>query len=370
MKKALLATSALIAAGIIAAPAIAAEKKAAGPIDLKTKGYFHALGVHTSQDTTAGANLRNFMITEEAEISFSGSTTLDNGIKVGVDVQLEAETCGDQIDEHYVWFKGSFGQLVIGAENGAGNKSFRGSSVPISGWVSSWTSNFRLYTIPGANTAGQPFRADISGDSEKITYWSPKIAGGLVLGASYTWDSGEVASSYGGQENDNDAGQQSDILELGATYSGNTGKDGMSYNVSAAYIKGQLELAAAGADDQRVWALGADVSLNNWKIMAGYGNDNQATSAADTDRIDWNVGVRYGAGKMSYGVEYSHTATEAGSGAGEDERDHLLAAASYAFGPGISFSVGIENVKFDDNANVAANEGDATSIILGTSLYF
>ena len=365
MKKALLASSALIAAGVIAAPAMAAEKKAVEPIKLKVGGYFHALGVHTSQDNSAGANRRNFMITREAEVSFSGSTTLENGISVGADVQLEAETCGDQVDESYIWFKGSFGQLVIGAENGAGNKSFRGSSVPMSGWVSTWTSNFRLYGTV-SNAAAQPFRSDISGDSEKLTYWTPKM-GGFQAGVSYTWDGGEIASSYGGQENDNDA-QQSDIWELGATYSGNTGKDGVSYNVSGAYIKGKNE--TSGGEDQKVWALGADVSFSGWKIAGGYGKDNQGTSGSNTDRIDWNLGVSSGTGPWSYGISYSHTEDEAGAGAGEDERDHWLAAVSYAFGPGISLSAGIENVKMEDNANNNANENDATSIMLGTSLYF
>jgi predicted porin len=368
MKKALLASSAIIAAGVIAAPALAAEKKAAGPIALKLGGYFTALGVHTSQDTSAGANRRNFMITREAEVSFSGSTKLDNGVSVGVDVQLEAETCGDQVDESYIWFKGSFGQVVIGAENGAGNKSFRGSSVPMAGFVSTWTSNYRLYGTVG-NAAAQPFRADISGDSEKITYWSPKM-GGFQVGASYTWDTGEIASSYGGQENDNTAGTQSDIWELGATYSGNTGKDGVSYNISGAYIKGQNEAKTAATDDQKVWALGADVTVAGWTIAGGYGKNNQGTSAASTDLTDWNLGVKSSMGPWSYGISYSHFEAEAGSGAGNDERDHWLAAASYAFGPGISLSAGIENVKIEDNLNAVANENDATSIMLGTALFF
>src|SRR3546814_8833431 len=40
-------------------------------------------------------------------------------MKVGLDVQLEAETCGDQIDESYLWFQGDFGKLVLGSENSA-----------------------------------------------------------------------------------------------------------------------------------------------------------------------------------------------------------------------------------------------------------
>ena len=368
MKKALLATSAIIAAGVIAAPAIAAEKKAAGPIALKLGGYFTALAVHSSQDDGAGqpaANTHNMMLTREAEVSFSGSTTLDNGVSAGVDVQLEAETCGDQVDESYIWFKGSFGQVVIGAENGAGNKSFRGSSVPMAGFVSTWSSNYRLYAT-GTNAAASPFRSDVSGDSEKLTYWTPKMSG-FQVGVSYTLDSGEIGSSYGGQEADNTAGQQSNIWELGATYSGNTGKDGVAYNVSGAYIKGDNE--TSGGVDQKVWALGADVTFSGITIAGGYGKDNQATSGNNTDRTDWNVGAKGSSGAVSYGISYSKTKDEV-SGTGDDTRDHWIAAASYAFGPGISFSAGIENVKLEDGANAAAAENNATSIMLGTALFF
>jgi len=403
MKKALLATSAIIAAGVIAAPAIAAEKKAAGPIALKLGGYFTLLAVHTSQDDGAGQpgnNLHDNMITREAEVSFSGSTTLDNGVSVGVDVQLEAETCGDQVDESYIWFKGSFGQVVLGAENGAGNKSFRGSSVPAAGFVSTWTSNYRLYA-PGGNAAGGPFRSDISGDAEKVTYWTPKM-GGFQAGVSYTMDAGEIGSSYAGQEADNgvatststtvttvtetavagtvltatdtttttttQASQQSNIWELGATYSGNTGKDGVSYAVSAAYIKGDNE--ASGGTDQKVWALGADVTFSGITIAGGYGKNNQGTTGSNTDLTDWNLGIKSSSGPWSYGISYSNFDAEAGAGAGSDERDHWLAAASYAFGPGISLSAAIENVKLEDNLNAAANENNATSIMLGTALFF
>ena len=398
MKKALLATSAIIAAGIIAAPAIAAEKKAAGPIALKLGGYFTLMGVHTSQDDGAGqpgANLHDTMITKEAEVSFSGSTTLDNGVTVGVDVLLEAETCGDQIDENYIWFSGSFGKIFLGGENGAGNKSFRGSSVPAAGFVSSWTSNYRVYA-GGTNNARTPARNDVTSDSEKITYFTPKM-GGFEVGVSYTWDSSETTSSYAGHSADNAStssttvttvntttsvtnqaltktvtttqnSDQSNVWELGATYSGNTGKDGVSYNVSGAYIKANNE--APGGVDAKVWALGADVTFSNITIAGGYGNDNQASSGSNTDKIDWNLGIKSSSGPWSYGISYSNMSAEAGAGAGEDERDHWLAAASYAFGPGISLSAAIENVKLEDNANAAGNENNATSIMLGTALFF
>ena len=55
-----------------------------------------------------------------AEIHFLPSITLDNGISIGADVQLEANTSGDQIDESSMFIDGSFGRIVLGSEASAG----------------------------------------------------------------------------------------------------------------------------------------------------------------------------------------------------------------------------------------------------------
>ena len=130
MRKVLLGSTALVAAGLVAgtsAPAQAAE-----PIKLSLGGYYQAFftvraqsdvdneGVGAGQNTFGNDETVHYTdVQQEGEVWFVGETTLDNGIKVGVNVQLEAETQGDQIDEHYVYFSGNFGRLVVGAENAA-----------------------------------------------------------------------------------------------------------------------------------------------------------------------------------------------------------------------------------------------------------
>jgi len=367
MKKTLLATTAIVAAGLVAAPAIAADKKA-GPIKLNVGGYMHQSVTNTSQDDSTGqpgANQHNTQLTADGEVHFVGSTTLDNGVSVGVNMQLEGDQSGDQMDEHYVWFKGSFGEITIGSENGAAYKSIRAASVPGPQFISTWSSAIALYRT-GGNTAtnGLP---SVSGDSDKITYFSPKM-NGLQIGGSYTWDNTEDGTSA--NNDDNTAGQQSNIIELGGTYSGNTGKDGVAYAVSASYIKGDLEVAAAGSEDQKVWAVGGDVTVSGFKLMASYLKDNRGTSAASTDGVEWTAGIRSSSGPWSYGLVYGNESVEQGAGAGEDTRKTWIAGAAYAFGPGVVLSGAIENNKLDASDNAAADENDATSIHIGTSLFF
>ena len=97
MKKVLLGSTAIVAAGMIAsAPsAIAAEK-----IKIGVGGYMEQWFGYASGDDNSTEDFSGFDVKSDAEIIFKGKTTLDNGISVGVNVQLEGNAnAGDQIDE-------------------------------------------------------------------------------------------------------------------------------------------------------------------------------------------------------------------------------------------------------------------------------
>ena len=83
---------------LTAAPAMAAEK-----IKISVGGYMEQwFGYVSSDDDTSGNDFSGVDIKSDAEIHFKGSTTLDNGIEFGVNVQLEGNgNAGDQIDESY-----------------------------------------------------------------------------------------------------------------------------------------------------------------------------------------------------------------------------------------------------------------------------
>ena len=116
MKKILLGSTAIVAAGMIAsAPsAIAAEK-----MKLSVGGYMEQWVGFTSQDDGVAQDYSGFSTVSDGEIHFKGKTKLDNGISIGVNVQLEAQQGGDQIDEQYMTVSGGFGQIIIGDENSA-----------------------------------------------------------------------------------------------------------------------------------------------------------------------------------------------------------------------------------------------------------
>ncbi|MGF1641669.1 MAG: porin, partial [Rhodospirillales bacterium] len=103
MKHFLYGTTALATAGLIAG--VAGNAAAAERIKVGIAGYHQQFMVYTDQDyennAVSGArqSTNDFDQKHNSEICFIGETTLDNGITFGINVQLEANTSGDQIDE-------------------------------------------------------------------------------------------------------------------------------------------------------------------------------------------------------------------------------------------------------------------------------
>lgn len=118
MKK-LLSTAAL--AGLLAvaaAPAMAQGDQSALKLDLG--GYFRGYVVYSDQDSHQFAEERNIDILRDTEVHFTGETTLDNGLTVGVHVESAADS-GDSfaVDESYMYTSGSWGRVNFGSEDGA-----------------------------------------------------------------------------------------------------------------------------------------------------------------------------------------------------------------------------------------------------------
>ncbi len=347
--------------------------RGADKIKVGVGGYFNAFVVHVSQDDGAGqpgVNRRDHRIAREGEIEFSGETTLDNGITFGINVQLEAETCADQIDETYMYVDGSFGRLIIGSEDPAPDLMFYGSPAPIDGI--GLASPDDVFSTLGNSVATPAVISNISGDSEKITYFTPRMSG-FQLGLSYTPENCEEAiapcgGTYAGAQSTTNAGQQSEVIEIGANYLRQIA--GVEMALYAGYAKGELEVAAAGAEDQDQWGLGVEIVYRGFTVGADYREDDQATSAANTDRTDYSVGINYSAGSWHVGAAYVHGETGEGLGLGEDKTDGYQVGFAYDLGPGIVVTGGITQWNIDDNLNAIGIENNATEFIIGTLLSF
>ena len=359
----LLASAALPAAALAAS---AAEKS------VGIGGYFHgflAAGAHDDGPGEPNANTRNHWIAREAEIHFRADVKLDSGLAVGVFVELESETCADQIDETFISFEGGFGRVLLGSTNGA---PYKMAVLPRSALPGHGFSDPRMFHgQSGTNSVGRlgPLLQPIaSSDSEKATYFTPRFAG-LQLGASYAPDRCEengCGGSYGGAETDNDLNQQSETVEIGLNYARKIGE--VDFALSGGWARGNNENPSAGNGDQEEWSAGASLSWNGFILTGAWHADDRGRTVRG-DRDDWGGSLFYVTGPWSFSLGGVRTTVEEAVG-GEDTQTLVEGAASYALGPGVIGSVGVQNYVFTDDRDAPGAENHATYLIAGLTLVF
>ncbi len=215
MKKVLLGTSALALAGAFAFPAASAEW------DVRVGGYMEQYLAFATSDWDDGrdGNWDGIDSKQDAEIFFAPSITLDNGIQFGANVQLEALTNSDQIDEAYMFIKGSFGEVLLGSENSAGYKMTYGAPDVTFLNVNSGSLTF-FVPFSGGSRGADVFRRTLgttfienegNNDSQRFTYFTPRFSG-FQIGVSYARD-GLQDTNLQIDEND---GQIANIFDTGA----------------------------------------------------------------------------------------------------------------------------------------------------------
>jgi len=384
MKKILFATTALIAFG-------AASAQAAEPIKLQLGGFATWwTGYATQSDRYTRATGSNFTAVDvqgDAEIFFQGSTTLDNGIKVGVNVELEAaggnsETGAsggrDNIDESYVTAEGGFGKFIIGTENNgayllhvsapdaAGNLDegamLSGQWVVIPGAANTPAGGVTLLTTTAIDT---------DNDAEKITYVSPSFAG-FTVGGSYVPDAGTeddrgvTNNSLVGTPNINEA------YGVGAAYNNSFG--GLGVKASVGYVTADVN--GAGFDQDNEWTAGAQLSYAGFTLGGAYRSQTlEAANAANRDRDGeaWNVGAQYETGPFAVSLGYFQSVVDyntVGNAGAKDVVRLWQVSGKYAMGPGVDLLTSIGHMTVDGQDTVANNDNKGIAIQTGLALAF
>jgi len=375
MKKILLGSTAIVAAGMIASVPSA---DAASKMKLGVGGYMEQWFGFTSGDDGVAQDYSGFSTVSDGEIHFKGKTKLDNGITVGVNVQLEAQQGGDQIDEQYMTVSGGFGQIIIGDENSAMYKMHYAPSdfgIGInSGDVTAW--NQPVADAEGDSISkGSSFRApfgatyiepDAINDAAKISYFTPRVSG-FQLGVSYAPDG---AQDNNGQPN-RDA-VNSDYIMVGANFVQKMG--GMSVGISGGY--GTVTDAAAGGDEPEATSFGIKMGMGGVSAGVSYANFSDSGSK-DAEGI--NAGVAYSSGPMGVSVAYYHGEKDgsgtvaAGTLDGQAEVDAFHLSAKYAMGPGVTLAgtLGHSTYSSDDvDIDNSVDESEATYFVMGLKVGF
>src|SRR5262245_48125904 len=115
MKHQLIGSTALVAVGLLAPAAQAADG-----VKLQIGGrYMGAAGVlaidNFSTSPDLSDNLREYVFKQDVRVYFTGETVLDNGLTVGARVDLRGQTdTKDQIRDVYAYFSGGFGEIRFG----------------------------------------------------------------------------------------------------------------------------------------------------------------------------------------------------------------------------------------------------------------
>lgn len=366
MKKRLMATSALVTAGLLGAASTAWAKP-----ELTLGGRFEAIVGAVSDDAgKAGSPLPSHVsvdVHQDSEIFFSGSVTLDNGIKIRSRVELEAQSANsaDQIDEAYINVSGSFGAIRIGSEDTVAH-------LMISPYQGSWAvqvgQNLHLDTTdwiesPPGHTASTSTRlALLFSDAEKITYFSPRI-GGFQVGASYipSYTEGDNGEPESTAENPHEG------FSVGANYKGKFGDTGIG--IGAGYTEVH---EPAGVDQSRPkgWGVSAVVSAGPVKVAAGYTSrrnrspETVTASPRGVDAID--VGASFQSGKNSYSVAWVRAEDNAGGPLG-DRSDAAMLSYRRDLGPGVQYRLNL--IYADFRGGVVGSSDDNQGVALTTAVF-
>jgi outer membrane protein OmpU len=336
------------AAALLVSPAVA------GPMGITVGGYYNA--VVYSQDVDASAK-RDLGIHNDTEIVFKGKGKTKNGLTIGFEIQLEgegaADTTGDTadgsastksvdfIDENYVYIRGDFGKVEIGAENNAAYKQ-QVTAPRFLGWKT-FDNNFA--TWGKASNFDKPLMDGIDGDALKINYYSPKI-NGFQFSYSLTPDASDKSGDTG-LYSDSGSGSAS---AYGLKYSGNI--SGMK--VQASYGLNELD-EDTGQDTKEDTAIG--LSVSSGAVTVG---GTMTTFERDGDETDiLHYGIAYKLSKETQVGLMLH-AQEAANG---DETNITVLGGSTKLGAGTKLTYSYETV--EDDA-----DGDSTFMGVGLLLKF
>ncbi len=373
MKKILLGSTAL------AATLVSGAAMAESPIELHLGGYFQAYGIYQDTDQT---NLQSTYITQRGRIFVKGSTTLDNGITVGVYTAIKAGENGNLdkanglIKKAYGFFEGSFGRIEIGDADGAATQMGYTSPDPA---PASGVNSANFYANPpAANIAGALGSTPTTyqnwdAQNTKIVYFTPRMSG-FQFGASYTPSScftgptsgGTSCPSLGQAPSDNTADKQSEVYQFGANYTNTFG--GIDTAVSATYVTATNELATSSlTKDRESYSFGANLGYQDWSLGGSYLHDNKGLVSNETDA--WDLGVKYTMGAFSVGVQHIESTTALYSR--EDNVQATMIGAGYKIGPGVNLGLGVQDWSWDSTEPTSLDyKTDAKMILIGTVLNF
>jgi predicted porin len=354
MKKVLLGTTALVAAGAFAGIGAAQAQDVMLPMKAGVGGYYNFALVST--DTDGDNTNRGHGFQQNIEMEFQGETALDNGMTAGVRIRLSGNNPGpNNIDETEVYFKGAFGGLHLGMVESAGyqTQSWAPGGGPVGSVKSSWFGGGGAWGDVGY----------MEEDAPKIVYFSPTL-NGISLGVSYApEDTNHSYASMSDSDGDDKQGEQvtaaigysSDLM--GGSFSAMVGHEGHSTESN----EDGTACMGDGCDPSGL-RYGVSVSIDDIAVgIAIYEQDGTGTGGMDRKMTD--AGIAWTQGPLMLGLQYGSN-----DGGGGSEADSTSLNLNYNLGGGVD--LGAVYATGDRYDSVAGMQRGYTEILLGTMFNF
>jgi hypothetical protein len=369
MKKTLLASTALVGAALLAAPASAGTVGSKDAMSVTLGGTFWFSVAVYDEDVSAGRGRGYRFGVNESEVYVGASNTADNGIKYGVNIELNAGAAdGTAADEAYAFLDSAqWGRLELGDQDDATNRMGLGSQNAhkgLGGPAGGLGANLTLFG--GFGLEGMGARSDwdnnTTADDTKATYFSPRFAG-FQLGASLTPDTGIVSGTGGLLDTDND-GDFNNVISYGINYVGKFDEIGVGLSFTGQEGDGESASgSASAASDLSIWHVGGKVDFAGFTLGAHFNDFNETGITAANRRLGadagetWSVALGYQAGP--WGVSAWYTDHEKNNGTGVNalarttELTRMGLGAGYTVAPGWVLKADLEFISHDNISNAA-----------------
>lgn len=414
MKKTLLATTSIVAVGLGASAAQAQW-------DVNVGGFINQWFVFNAHQNVEGYNGTH--VNGNTEVHFTGRNTLDNGLTVGFKVELEGDAFGTGAIDESVLFVSSpdYGRFEIGMEDGAGIRmNLGGPSVGFAANSGTWTDFLVAPSLAAAAVGlgycdpGYTTICGETGDSPKITYFTPRVSG-FQFGVSYTPDPGaggnnrtfigvgaapavgngvnhwtEVAINYTETFGPVDVGAYAGLNWAESKPGNMTGQDAFMGLTSA--VSTTEDFLAWGAGGNVSWA-GFTFGGSYFKVEEGLRGLAVPTGGAAPGVVVTNegdgfeVGLSYGQGPWSFGVQYFQGVSEGYIVVpGNYMTRAITGGVSYDLAPGVTLLGSVGYTDFDSELDfggaaiaplggsavvtttAAATEADNSGVYIGTGI--
>lgn len=322
----------LMGASVVALSSAQVSVAQAAEWDLDWGGTINTDFVYSDQDSTDEQN--GFDVLTNAEVIFTPSITLDNGLTFGARIEFEADQAtNNNTDEAWIFVKGSFGEIRAGAEDSPFGEMTTGAPSYKAG-VTSGT--FSGTYLPGdlrfAGNANQ-----IAGDAQRIIYYTPRFSG-FQVGVSY---------AHGLSGDDREIENEENVFSIGANYNQNFGA--ASVSLSATYETCDCDDTAGTAP---VPGIGIDAAGN--PVIINDGDDLDALGVtAIVDAVEAGDPSAGAGDRFSLGASVGFSGVTIGGGYAsyEDEVDFYNLGVGYETGPwGVALSGSYSD--FDDGDEV------------------